>query len=142
MKFQIALAMAVGTVSAASTTNNECWLGEGADYVGKCRDLFYPYCDEYLIWEDDSCNAYTFSISEVQWYSGSLTATYWKYVECNPGTDGGGDDDGFSNFGDFKAKLKQDRMPNNAEIDCCLDSEIPNTYEKSYRMNMIGSTCG
>ena len=51
MKFHIALGLIATTASATTTTTNECWEDEGAEYVGKCFDLWYilGHCDEYLL---------------------------------------------------------------------------------------------
>ena len=67
MKFATALAMAVGSTTSFSTTNNECWNGEGAEHLGDCNDLFYMYCDEYMLLKDEKCNVFTFSRSAVKY---------------------------------------------------------------------------
>ena len=110
-----------------------------------CGDLFYRYCDEYKILANNSCNVFTYSVSELQWFSQSLSATYWKYYTYN-GAEAGGEDDGGDDFEDdfgaFNAKLQQSSIYNNEDEECRLDSEIPTTYIKSKRMGLVGSTCG
>ena len=121
MKLNIALALATTQVAANSvtTTDVECW-GEIGDspYQGECYDLWYSYCDQYQLEPESSCNVFTYSVSEIKWYSQSLSAVHWVYVEKAEDPDdpssgsGSSDGDDFSEFGDFskafdfKAKLK------------------------------------
>ena len=94
-----------------------------------------------------------------------LQSVYWTYqaadedeeatTETTETTEGDGttettegeaaaDDDGngdFAQFGDFRAKLRQERITNNKEEECSLVSLVPETYTKSKRMGLY-SACG
>ena len=80
MKSAVALAIAASTASAAittiPTTNNECWFNEGGQWLGRCTDLFYWYCDKYEVNEDDACNVSIFSDGILDWDFDGLKAAY------------------------------------------------------------------
>jgi len=84
MRTFISLAATAALASAGVTiieeTNNECWFGEGAEYLGECFDLFYWYCDEYNILPDSKCVIRTFSDSLTKAESKYLDAAYWNYA--------------------------------------------------------------
>ena len=68
-------------------------------------------------------------MSEIQWYSASISAVHWIYTEKEE-QDGEaiGDEDDFSEFGDFskafdfKARLKQETIVDSKERECELSS--------------------
>ena len=148
MRNYLGLATLLAAVEAQETfgaaTRNECWLDEGAEWK-KCSDIFYRHCDEYLLYPESSCNVFIFSQSELKWFSPDIRAVYWTYFDQTVQTDGAEDGEEESindDFGDFKAKLKQESVFNNKDEECELSSSIPEAYEQSKRIGMIGSTCG
>ena len=132
--------------SFGPATSRECWLDEGAEWR-KCRDIFYRHCDEYLLYSESSCNVFLFSQSEIKWFSSDIRAVYWTYYDAvaaseNEGEDADDNGDDFGDFGDFKAKLKQESIFNNVDEECELGSSIPEQYEQSKRMGLVGGKCG
>ena len=79
MKYTIGFALASSVLSQKVTTN-ECWYDEGAEYVGKCMDLFFSYCDEYLLYAAETCNIFTFSRSAVKTLSNGIDMSVWTYA--------------------------------------------------------------
>ena len=78
--FAIALAaVANAQFVFIDSTTNECWFNEGANYIGKCTNLFYWHCDEYEILPQDSCNVSTFSDSMLEWSWDEVTASVMTY---------------------------------------------------------------
>lgn len=73
-------ALASAGVTIIEETNNECWFGEGAEYLGECFDLFYWYCDEYNILPQSKCVIRTFSDALVNSESDYLESAYWNYA--------------------------------------------------------------
>ena len=66
MKFAIACALAVGLALGQTTTENECWYEEGADYKGQCNDLFFTHCEEFSLKAGKSCNVFAYSRSAIK----------------------------------------------------------------------------
>ena len=142
-------------------TSQECWYDEGAQYTGKCNDLFFSYCDEYLLYAADTCNIFTFSRSAIKTLANGIDMAVWVYEresttnqqgslqfdEFNDGSSGGDD----SGFGDFKAKLKQDdgedfsaRFEDEFEFNwdgCEAISDIPTPYRMGETLSLRGQTC-
>ena len=141
----LAAAVEAAGESFGPATSRECWLDEGAEWK-KCSDIFYKHCDEYLLYSESSCNVFVYSQSELKYFSNDIRAVYWTYYDAIKAEDKEAEeeaeDDNVDDFGDFKAKLKQDSVFNNVEEECVLGSSIPEQYEQSKRMGMIGSTCG
>ena len=95
--------------NSVTTTDLECWGEIGSSpYQGECYDLWYSYCDSYQLEPEESCNVFTYSVSEIQWFSASISAVHWIYQEKevdpnDPTTAEGGSSDDFSEFGDFSS---------------------------------------
>ena len=156
MKFGIAIALA-STAVAQKVTTQECWYDEGAQYTGKCNDLFFSYCDEYLLFAADTCNIFTFSRSAIKTLSNGIDMSVWVYErESSLNQQGSLEFDTFedsseSGFGDFKAKLKQEdgedfseRFEDEFEFDwegCEAISDIPTPYRMGETMTLRGNTC-
>lgn len=62
-----------------ATTLNECWDGNGGEVGGKCRDFYFNYCTEVIIYPGDTCNIYTFSDARLMWDTLDINAYYWTY---------------------------------------------------------------
>ena len=111
----------LGTLLAGSTlanrsTTNECWVNEGATYLGQHFDLFFDYADSYRMDPANTCNVFTYSTSQVTWNSNDLEAFYWQYYtgelpeeEAKEGEDGSAED-GDDDFSDFKKDTSADTV--------------------------------
>ena len=77
--FTLALCAAVASAQTFVTTNNECWLGQGGEYIEECKDVYFFTCDVYEVQPDTACNVYTFSDSRVTWFSQDIITHYWEY---------------------------------------------------------------
>lgn len=128
MKQFLSLLLTAASVAQAqtfSTTNNECWKGEGGRYKGECKDVYFFTCDIYLVEPDTACNVYVFSDSRLTWFSQDLSVYYWTYYKAS-GVDKKADVTG----DDFESSK------------CNIENDTPSTYEKGLVMNYTGGMCG
>ena len=117
-------------------------------------DLFFSYCDEYLLYAADTCNIFTFSRSAVKTLSNGLDMSVWSYVrESTYNQPGSVTFDTFEDdeeFGNFRAKLGQGdddltaRFDDPFEFDwdgCEPVSDIPTAYDIGLTMDLRGDAC-
>lgn len=129
MKAALALASVVALTQAQTvqTTNNECWKGEGGEYRGDCRDVYFNTCDEYVVFGDSSCNVFTFSDSRITWKSSMITAYYWEYYQKN-------------DFDSSLGKVTGDDFSSSGR--CTPSNDIPTGYSEGLYMNYTDGMCG
>ena len=77
--FALSLAIAYANAQSNTTTNNECWKGEGGRYVSACKDVYFFTCDNYIVEPDSSCNVYTFSDGRLTWNTSDVKVQFWSY---------------------------------------------------------------
>lgn len=70
---------------SGSLTEANCFDSEGADHQGKCRSLFFNGCDSFTMQAGDSCIAYTYSDSQVSWFSKTFSVVYWELTKDSEG---------------------------------------------------------
>ena len=121
--FTLACALATANAQTVITTSNECWKGQGGQYVGECSDVYFFTCDKYEV--RTSCNVFTFSDSRLTWESSDVTVAMWSYYlsqgqDQNREINGGNFDDGV----------------------CYAFSSVPESYENGLVMNHTGGMCG
>ena len=123
-----ASALVYANASTVITTDNECWNGDGGEYVEPCSDVYFFTCDVYEIRE--SCNVFTFSDSRITWYSAEISVHYWTYyLSGNVPADTEFD---ASDFGDA----------DDEESNCYAISSVPTKYSNGDIMNYTGGMCG
>ena len=129
MKAAFSLAVAAATASANTifTTNNECWKGEGGQYTGSCRDVFYLTCDTYEVAADAACNVFTFSDSRIEWNTSQITVVTWSYNRHN-------------NWDKSLGKVSGDDFVSGGR--CYQVEDVPEPYDKGQPMNHTSGMCG
>ena len=175
MKSAISLALTAALASAEITifneSYNECWFNEGAEWIGSCTDLFYWFCDKYLIFANESCVVRTFTDSKLQIDYDEIVVHYWPYgVEAKwmvALDEAEAAEDNGSNFDSFVRDLTAwssmtfqnlitvpDPRPDTHEWyadwvdpfedDCYLLTENPSLYDTETlpKLNKIDGMCG
>ena len=129
MKAAFTLALAAATASAQTifTTNQECWKGEGGEYTGSCRDVFYLTCDEYKVYAGTACNVFTFSDSRVDWNTSQISVVYWSWNRRN-------------NWDKSLGKVSGDDFSSSGR--CYKVEDVPEPYEKGQPLNWTSGMCG
>ena len=130
MKASLLLALAAASVNAESiaTTGQECWNGEGAQYVDSCSDVYFFTCDVYEIFPGESCNVFTFSDSRLTWMTQEIKVYFWSYY--------------LKQTVEMGTAVTADDFVNTEEASCYALSEIPEQYEAGKVMNYTDGMCG
>ena len=129
MKATLTFALAAATASAQTifTTDNECWLGQGGEYTGSCRDVFYLTCDEYDVYANSACNIFVFSDNRLDWNSSMISVVYWAWNMEN----------------DYDKSLGKTSGTDFVDGGRCYGVEdIPTTYDKGTPINYTEGMCG
>ena len=129
--FTLALAAASASAQTVNETFQECWLGQGANYIKKCVDAYYNYCDKLEIWAGDRCNIYTFSDTRLVWDSSQIYASTWSYYLKD-------------NVDSTYEVTGWDMSPTNDNSGCYLIGDgLPEPYDNGSMLNLARSgMCG
>jgi len=144
MKFVSALALAVGSAVAQKTTTNDCFEQEGAVLKEECSSLFYNMCEAYIIDAEGSCNVMTYSDSQINWFSSDLYVVNWFYIDGIEESVITEDDTSQENeeINEGETPVEEDKVEEDRDVPCVLDSEIPTQYTKGTRMQIYSGLCG
>lgn len=145
MKFATICLLAFGSAVAQKTTSNDCFNEEGASKKEDCSSLFYNMCESYVMEADSSCNVFTYSDSQIDWFSSEIYVVNWYFIEKNEAAEA---EKAAETAEGFEEEIQFDEngdpiVPEEPEeLPCDLDSEIPTQYERGTRMQLFSGLCG
>ena len=86
MKAAFAATLLAAVVNAqATTTKNDCLMGEGGEMTSTCTSLFYKLCRKFNIEQQNTCNIYTGTNTSLEWLTSDITVQYWEYEQLTDG---------------------------------------------------------
>ena len=130
-----ATALLCATAYSATTTDNNCLMEQGTEYVENCRSLWYKICDTYNIGPEETCNVETFGDAAINWFSDSIDVFYWNYVMKFP------DEEAESSPNSEQWTLRQsDDEP--LKRHCLPQSLGSSTYSSEKPLNTRTGDCG